>query len=366
MGANGGSERRARGVAPTEAMRAQVERLTGKVRVAHLARAVCAGLAAFAVTLTLAVIGGTELWRLETVALAAGVGAVAGLTWRLGLAIEPAGVARDLDRSLSSDGALLAAYEASVRGSAGGVAELGAARVFRTLDRGRAEAAVVPHSLGFVALPVLAFAALALAVEARTDRALSQGRALARATGAVQGAEEVLARASAEGEDAMASEAAEAAAQAIQEAAAALAGGDGDDAAREEAMSRLGEALDELAREAADPELAEALRELAMDAELHGAAVPAEEPAASAADGSAGAGDAVGDADSDGPGGSGADEGDDGPAGTSAPAPGDGEGPGAAATGPVTGPTSAAPRPAVPARYRDLLRRWASRSEPGR
>lgn len=231
-------------------------------RQATHARAVCCALGAALLTLALVVGSGHALGDPEGIALAVGIGLLAGASWVASVGVDPDGVARRLDQGLELDGALLAAYENAMRPERP-MAELGAERIVDRECWSLAQQVAVPHYAGFLAVPLLGAAALLQTVAAADARGAQAVLELRQVRGVASGVEQALSAHAGElGED-------ELAALGAALAAAREASSDGELAG--EAMDSVADTLGDLAAELPpDSEAARELRELALRAEVLG------------------------------------------------------------------------------------------------
>lgn len=139
---------------------------------ARAGEAALVGASAGMLALCAALVSGSALARRDAW-LAAGLCALlAAASWWLGLRRRPPQVARQLDRALGLEGALVTAFEVEGRGPTSGIGALLARRVAARLTPREALRRVLPHSLGLVALPFLAGALLALTGQRERARAL--------------------------------------------------------------------------------------------------------------------------------------------------------------------------------------------------
>jgi len=254
----GGAARPARGgIAPSEAVGRLVEGCRRRATLAHVARALCGGIAASVATLALVASGGRPWGDPEGLALGAAVGLLALVGWMRSARVSAADVAREIDRALPGAG-LLAAFEGGRRGATSPVLELAARRAYRAVPRARADAAVVPVAVPFLVLPLGAVAALLLAVQ-MNDAAAARSRARGAA---LQDLARDLAAAVQQHGDVLDPVDAEALGEVAQEARAAATG--------EPLLSPTmlwSERIEDAAR-SAPPGAQEALRRLALEAEL--------------------------------------------------------------------------------------------------
>ena len=146
-----------------------------------------ASLALFALltTLAAATVSGARLSEGAGFAAAAIAAAACAATWMFERRQDPGQIAARLDRRLEQDGALLTAFECERAGSGAEVQRALVERVSRQLRPDAARASVPAPSPAFAALPALAAALLAWALEARVPRdASSNLAALSRAVAA--------------------------------------------------------------------------------------------------------------------------------------------------------------------------------------
>ncbi|MEM9802959.1 MAG: hypothetical protein AAGA20_21725, partial [Planctomycetota bacterium] len=152
---------------PTAAVGALARRVTKRAREAHVARAICGGIASAALVLALVVFDGGTIEDPDALVLAAFAGALAFFGWRASEHLETDAIVRRVDDVLELGGEFVAAYESDRERKASRVAQLGAARLAGSLRRTDAMEAAIPHTLGFVALPLVGLAAIILAIGAR-------------------------------------------------------------------------------------------------------------------------------------------------------------------------------------------------------
>ncbi|MEM1452580.1 MAG: hypothetical protein AAGI22_25985 [Planctomycetota bacterium] len=252
------------GRSPARAIGSLTRFVAARARQAHMARALCGGLASAVLVLTCAVRSGSSIGDPDALLLAVVVGSMAYFGWRLSRSVATATIARRIDRELRLGGAYVAAYETERDRPDSRVGQLGAARLAERIRRRDALEAATPHALGFVVLPMLALAALVAAVHAReaADRLASSGAA--RSIGLASALERI-----ARDEASAMSEPGRGDIQQVAAQAASAAASSSQDEHRRE-MADIAEELDRLAREA--PPGSDLAEELARAAALAEAA----------------------------------------------------------------------------------------------
>ncbi|MFT6830592.1 MAG: hypothetical protein ACJAZN_000746, partial [Planctomycetota bacterium] len=141
---------------------------------AHYARATCGALGTFALAFACAVGRGASLGSFEAVGLAALLGLLTFAAWVRSETVSSRDVLERVDRRLHLGGAFLAAQESCERTPGSAVAQLGAARLLLRVRPSQVMEAAVPHTLGFVILPLLGLLVLVQTVQSRDAR---RGRA---------------------------------------------------------------------------------------------------------------------------------------------------------------------------------------------
>lgn len=238
---------------------AQLNRtVASRARQGYTAQGLCAAIAAAALAISLAVLGGEEVGRVDLLGLAAFVGVLTLLMWRRANLRSDEVVARRVDDELGLRGAYLAAFEAGRADAPSVMSELGAERVLGKVRRRDVMEAATPHTVGFATLPFGAVALLVVCVGVGESSSWSgqgeRARSFALSTDLT-----ALARDGAERMD-------DAAREGLERAAAAAAGAAAG-RGREE-MREVAEELEALALEAPPgSELAEALSRAAATAE---------------------------------------------------------------------------------------------------
>ncbi len=238
---------------------AQLNRtVASRARQGYTAQGLCAAIAAAALAISLAALGGEEVGRVDLLGLAAFVGVLTLLMWRRANLRSDEVVARRVDDELGLRGAYLAAFEAGRADAPSVMSELGAERVLGKVRRRDVMEAATPHTVGFAALPFGAVALLVVCVGVGESSSRSgqgeRARSFALSTDLT-----ALARDGAERMD-------DAAREGLERAAAAAAGAAAG-RGREE-MREVAEELEALALEAPPgSELAEALSRAAATAE---------------------------------------------------------------------------------------------------
>ena len=241
-----------------------VERLnravSARVRQGHMARGICAALAAAATTVSLAVMEGHPLEDEGLLLLMVLVAALTFTAWRGAHRLTGAMVAARVDGALGLKGAYESAVEAARHEHPTVLSELGAERVAAAVSRRSAVEAAVPHTVSFVALPLLSSALLVAAVGAQDSEGAGAYGERARSF-KISNDLTALARDGAMPMDAAAREA-------IQRAASAAAAAGGSPGSRQQDMREVAEELEELALDAPPgSDLAEALARAAAAAE---------------------------------------------------------------------------------------------------
>ena len=238
---------------------AQLNRtVAGRARQGYTAQGLCAAIAASALSVSLAVLGGAELGRVDLLALAVFLGVLTLLMWRRANFRTDEAVARRVDGELGLRGAYLAAFEAGRAGAPSVMSELGAERMLGRVRRRDVVEAATPHTVGFAALPFGAVALLVVCVGVDGSQGRSGQGDRARSF-ALSSDLSALAKDGTERMD-------DAAREGLERAAAAAAGAAAG-RGREE-MREVAEELEALALEAPPgSELAEALARAAATAE---------------------------------------------------------------------------------------------------
>lgn len=233
--------------------------VVSRARQGYAAQALCAAIGAGALSVSLGVLGGQGLEDLDLYVLASLLALSTFLAWRHATPLSASAAARRVDEGLSLGGAYVAAFEANSADQPSVMSELGAQRVLTRLRRREAVEVAVPHTVSFVAVPLLALALLAVSVGLEESSGSTAGGDRAR-TYAFSADLASLAREGAVPMD-------EAAREAIQRAAdAAVASASSKQ--RPQEMRDLAEELEALALEAPHgSQLAEALARAAAAAE---------------------------------------------------------------------------------------------------
>ncbi|QDV08724.1 hypothetical protein Poly30_42770 [Planctomycetes bacterium Poly30] len=147
-----------------------------RARQAQWARAICGGIGVAALALALAIERGASLGNGEALGLAALLGLLAVGAWVRSETVESRDVLQRVDQRLHLAGAFLAAHESCARTPESPVAQLGAARLLQRIRPGQAIEAAVPHTLGFVVLPLIGLLVLVQTVQSRDGRRELAGR----------------------------------------------------------------------------------------------------------------------------------------------------------------------------------------------
>lgn len=233
--------------------------VAARARQGHVAQGLCAAIAAGALTVSIAVLGGQGLEDAELYVLALTMALFTFLAWHRATPLSDGTVASRVDDGLGLRGAYMAAFEAGHQEAPSVMSELGAERVVATVRLRAALDVAVPHTVSFVALPLLALAALVVSVGLEESSRGESGGERARSF-AISADLSLLARDGAVPMD-------DAAREAIARAAAAAAAG-ASSSQRPEEMREVAEELEALALEAPPgSELAEALARAAAAAE---------------------------------------------------------------------------------------------------
>jgi hypothetical protein len=248
--------------------------VAGRARQGYTAQGLCAAIAAAALAISLAVLGGAELGRVDLLALAVILGVMTLLMWRRANLRSDEAVARCVDEELGLRGAYLAAFEAGRGGAPSVMSELGAERLLGKVRRREVVEAATPHTVGFAALPFGAVALLVVCV-GMGDSSGRPGQGDRARSFALSSDLSALARDGAEQMD-------DAAREGLERAAAAAAGAAAGSGSEE--MREVAEELEALALEAPPgSELAEALSRAAAAAESMSLEAGAEDPELDAA-----------------------------------------------------------------------------------
>ena len=143
---------------------------------AHYARAICGALGAFTLTIACALDCGSRLGDAEVFVLAALLSLATFISWVRSESIEARAVLKRIDERLHLSGAFLSAHESCAQTPDAPLAQLGAAKLLQRVRPSQALEAAVPHTLGFVSLPLLGLLVLVQTVQVRDARATKAGR----------------------------------------------------------------------------------------------------------------------------------------------------------------------------------------------
>ncbi|MDB2576030.1 hypothetical protein N9Z54_02375 [Planctomycetota bacterium] len=233
--------------------------VASRARQGYTAQGICVAISTAAVTAALAVLSGSDLERPDLLGLALLLGTLAFWTWSRANAISDGAVATRVDEDLSLRGAYLAAFEAGKRPAPSVMSELGAERVLKSISRREVLEVATPHTLAFVAMPLIAVALLVVCVGARESSMESGQGERARSFRLTSDLAALARDGAAAMDDATRGE--------LERAAASAASGGTSDRRRDQ-MREVAERLEALALEAPPgSELAEALAEAAATAE---------------------------------------------------------------------------------------------------
>ena len=137
---------------------------------AQYARAICGALGAFTLTIACALERGSRLGDAEVLILAALLSLAAFASWVRSERIEARTVLERIDERLHLSGAFLSAHESCEKTPDAPLTQLGAAKLLQRVRSSQALEAAVPHTLGFVALPLLGLLVLVQTVQVRDAR----------------------------------------------------------------------------------------------------------------------------------------------------------------------------------------------------
>jgi hypothetical protein len=143
---------------------------------AHYARAICGALGTFALTVAFALMRGSRLGDAEVYLLAALLALATLASWIRSERIESRAVLQRIDERLHLAGAFLSAHESCATSPGSPLTQLGAAKLLQRVRPSQAMEAAVPHTLGFVVLPLLGLLAVVQTVQVRDARRSTAGR----------------------------------------------------------------------------------------------------------------------------------------------------------------------------------------------
>lgn len=137
---------------------------------AHFSRAICGALGTFTLAIAFALERGSRLGDPEVLLLAALLALATFYSWVRSENIEAREVLERIDQRLHLAGAFLSAHESCAHSPNSTLVQLGAAKLLQRVRPGQALEAAVPHTLGFVVLPLLGLLVLVQTVQLRDAR----------------------------------------------------------------------------------------------------------------------------------------------------------------------------------------------------